>query len=330
MNYWEKVSDWREERTSKLSNLYQAYRFYFLAFLLGLLPTLFVYGYYYYKKSPPLVSEIKEDTSLYGQLTGLPQTDPSQMTLPELRLENSGLVPEEPEVEEWERSGLKVLSGKILPIFQKNDPLTDGSASPSASQEEEFSIVGIRIVGEMKNIGKEVISGAKAIIKFYDDDEKLLATKIGNWTEGYEFLSLGPEEINVYDLLVPNPPEAKWISIQLKEDRSEGISRSRILPELKVKEKSLEETSLEQDEEVLFYYKFKAILVNTEEGEIINPKVYLWLKDAEGKVIGVAYKNFEADLVTQDQELEANLLLVPFTSEEELFSYEVKVFGEKL
>lgn len=322
MSHWEN----RTNGTHKTYKTYRTYRTYFLVFLLGLVPTLFVYGYYYYKKSPPLVSEIGKDSSLFSQLTGLPQTGPSQ-NLPELMLEKGGLVPEE---EEWESSGLKVLSGKVVPIVKKNTPFTEGSSSPSASQEEEFSIVGIRVVGEMKNVGKEVITGAKAIIKFYDEEEKILATKIGNWTEGYEFLALEPDEVNVYDLLVPNPPKSKWISIQLKKDPSEKANRLRSA-NLKIKEKSLEEASLKQDEEEIVYYKFKGILINTDEAEVINPKVYLWLKNDEGKVIGVTYKTFEADLLTKDKELEVNLLVVPFTLEKEkVFGYEMKAFGEVL
>lgn len=324
MSYWEN----RTNGTHKTYKTYRTYRTYFLVFLMGLLPTLFVYGYYYYKKSPPLVSEIGKDSNLYSQLTGLPQAGPSQMNLPELMLEKSGLVPEE---EKWESSGLRVLSGKVVPIMQKKTPLTEDSSSPSASQEEGFSIVGIRVVGEMKNVGEEVVTGAKAIIKFYDDEEKLLATKIGNWTEGYEFLPLGPGEINVYDLLVPNPPKSKWISIQLKENQGEATGGIRGLPELKIKEKDLEETSLKQEEEEIVYYKFKGILVNTGEAEIANPKVYVWLKNDEGKVIGITSKTFEADLLTKNDELEVNLLLVPFTLEEEkVFGYEMKAFGERL
>jgi len=234
-------------------------------------------------------------------------------------------------------SELKVLSANMVGIWDKSE------------------LVGLRIIGEIKNISNQVINGAKPVIRFYGN-EKLMATKVGNWNEGYQFLKLEPGEINVYDILIPNPPESEMITVEMRgesADDPEGTIRNSFDPGssedfdpgssfpdrgnsgssatyLKIKEKNLSKEILEKDNQKMIYYKFTGILININPAEIINPRIYVWLKNDQGKVIASAYKTFESDLLTKNQELEVNLLLIPFTPDSKQFEYEVKTWGERL
>jgi len=98
---------------------------------------------------------------------------------------------------------------------------------------------------------------------------------------------------------------------------------------LKIKEKKLEPAVIKRGQDELAYFKFSGILINKSSAEIVNPGLYVWLKSEEGKVIGIASKTFEADLLLPEQELEAILLLIP-VSTGKTFDFEVKTFGEKL
>lgn len=240
------------------------------------------------------------------------------------------------------------------PINEDQDTDSLLTAPSSDSEEETFSpspkvdnqanspvkLAGIRVLGEVKNIGQKTAKGAKAIVRFYaspnktsanqDKQLKLVATKVASFNQNYQWLALKPNEVNVYDLLIPNPPASETITIEFKADsESAPKSKSESLSELKVKSKKLEDASLKRGQEELAYFKFSAVLTNLSEKEIVNPGLYVWLKNDEGKVIGFASKTFETDILIPNQEMEANLLIVP-VSAGTMFGYEVKTFGERI
>ena len=229
------------------------------------------------------------------------------------------------------------------------------SPSPSSSNLEPRTsngavrLAGLRILGEVKNIGQETVYSAKALVRFYGQSStsnleplsadrqdrtsnSLLATKVAQFNQGYQFLPLSPGEINVYDLIVASQPESNTVTVELRAEDSKSSAKSPELSSdnfLKITSKKLEPLTIKKGETELTYYQFSCQLVNKSDAEIVNPGLYVWLKNNQGKVIGLTGKIFETDLLTPDQELEVKLMIAPVNLDE-VFNFEVKTFGEKL
>ncbi len=231
---------------------------------------------------------------------------------------------------------LQVLSMNMIGLWSQTETSATGqadSASETGAAAEQAKLTGIRVVGEVKNESAEIITAAQPVVRFYQaDNNQLLATKIGQWSEGYQFVSLAPGEVNVFDLIVTNPPSVEAITLEMRGTAAVPTSSAGGPGSfLKVKEKKFEEAVVEKGDQKAVYYKLTGILVNTGQQEIINPRISAWIKDDQNKVIAVGYKEFSADLLAPQQELEANLILIPFSSGSgTVFSQEVKVWGEEI
>jgi hypothetical protein len=214
--------------------------------------------------------------------------------------------------EEEEKASLKILNANVIGIYEEND------------------LKGLRILGELINIGKDLIPELKPIIRFYGKDSELLATKVANWNENYQFIPLAPNESGLYDILVSSPPDSETITLEMKLQENEKIKKDPTV-NLKVKNTNLEEASLARGDENVAYFKFSGTLMNIGVKAIVSPGIYVWLKDDQGKVIGTAYKTYQSDLLEKGQELEVNLVLIPVSpGSGKTFGFEVKTFGEKL
>jgi hypothetical protein len=248
-------------------------------------------------------------------------------------------------------SALKVLSANLIGIPGKAEAQkpaqkpsfkvsskSSGLNSAEATDSAKPKLAGIRILGEVENTGKDTVRDAKIIIRFFRNG-KLIAKKLGAWNQTYKFIPLSPGEINVYDVLVPSPPESDSVTIEMEEMEPgdspkpgfKGFLKAWLFssPALKIKEASIKPAVVEQQGQKLSYYKFSGTLVNTADWEISNPGIYVWIRNDKGKVIGIGSQFFESDLLIPEATLEAKIAIVP-VSAEEMFDYKVKTFGKKL
>lgn len=218
------------------------------------------------------------------------------------------------------------------------DEEATSAALPAPDEEKpELTLAGVRIMGEIQNVGGSTVYEANAFVRFYDQNKNVLAIKVGEWSQGYKFLPLAPEVTGVYDVVVLNPPEFETVTIEMKVD----IADKRLslkdpkgsafydTESLKVKSKALEPTTTQQGNQQINYFTFNGTLVNKGKAEIVNPAIYVWLKNREGKVIGLAAKTLASDLLLPEQELSVSLFVIPVTTDE-MASFEVRTFGEQL
>lgn len=248
-------------------------------------------------------------------LTDIKQELGSEVKLPEFTPLNQEKNPS--------ATKLTVLSATLVAVEETID---QKETTASTSQ-----LSGIRILGEVQNTGNQSVKNTKTIVRFYDQDKQLLATKVGIWNQSYKFTPLEPEQINVYDFLIAKPPKSSSITIAMEPAESDDAEKLKNLDlsSLKFKNKKLEAQTIERQKGKINYYKFSGTLTNIAKYEIINPEVYVWIKNDKGKVVGLGSKIFETDLLIPKQELKVDLLILP-VSNEAMLNYETKILGEKL
>ena len=220
-------------------------------------------------------------------------------------------------------------SDASTPGESPSTPLRTGNPTPGESAPGQAPrLAGLRILGEYQNVGNIPSGDVQAIVRFFDENDRLLATKRAEPTSPFRFLPLEPNEISSYDILIPEPPPSVRLQIDLKpgkEQSSDPESLSR--QQLKFKEKDISLTSTTNQGSNLTYYKFTGTMINVSPNTLTNFLVYVWLKDSEGKVFAMAVKEFRYDLLTPNQELEVLMPILP-AKEGEMEIYEVKLWGE--
>ena len=270
----------------------------------------------------------------------LPQIETLEQNLPQLNLEQNLSVKEASP-----GALLRVLNGKVLPVYNQpnRSDKPDRSDSPEATEAAIIRLSALRIIGEVENTGDSTVTEATAVLRFFDENNKLITTKIANWNN--EIFPLDPQEIRVYDVVVPNPPKSETIAIELRplsttsnesnaDDQSnQSGSRQKIHPLLKNRQfepAEMERRDPQTKEKIkIKYYKFTATLVNNNDFDIVAPTIYLWIKNDKNEVIGLAQKGFPNDVLATNEELPVEMLIVPLTKEE-VFTHEVKVEAKKL
>ena len=101
-------------------------------------------------------------------------------------------------------SQLHALSANLFGVF-------DGSEQ----QVVPPKLVGIRIMGEVQNVGKTIVQEFSPVVRFLDVDNKEIAKKVGRVTSGFDFFGVLPNAKTLYDVIVDNPPEADKMEIIL-------------------------------------------------------------------------------------------------------------------
>ena len=218
----------------------------------------------------------------------------------------------------------------ISAIPPSEDPPAGGSEE-GLSSNSKLELVGVRILGEYQNVGNMTAHDVRPIIRFYDKTDRLLATKRAEPTSPFRFLPLEPNEISLYDVSVPSPPDSQKFQIELKPvPPSKETASSTLSPKyLKLKEKSLEDAVATTETGTVNYHKFNGTMVNTSQNTLTNILVYAWLKNKDNKVFANGVKEFSHDLLAPNQELEVLMSILP-TQLSEVESYEVKLWGEPM
>jgi hypothetical protein len=245
----------------------------------------------------------------------------SEIKLPEVILGDSDLNPDDPnKLDIVNDKHLKVISANMIGIYSEAERLQE---DPEATAEATPTLAGIRVVGEVQNIGKSSVTDAKVLVRFFDKERTPVATRIGAWNQTYKFLPLAPNEFNVYDVLIPNPPESESITIEFEPA---DASTPESVNAIKIKNKSLNKQTATGNNRQITYYTLTGQLVNISGKDIVSPGVYVWLKNEENKIIALGSKIFDTDLLEPDQELEVELIASPLTTGD-METFEIKTFA---
>jgi len=187
---------------------------------------------------------------------------------------------------------------------------------------------GLRILGEIQNMGNKMIENAIVLVNFYGADEALMDTKIGVWHQDYKFLSLAPGEINIYEVLIPEPPTSESVTVGIQ---SIPLDQANSPIRLEIKSEKLEGAVLEKDGQQIHYFKFTGTLVNNNDFAVVNPGIYVWIKDDKDKVISASYKTFNDKRLEKGEELNVRLDLLPLSSESKVaYHTRGRAFAENL
>lgn len=200
---------------------------------------------------------------------------------------------------------------------------TDGSF---AKAKKEYRMVGVRIMGEVKNVGAKTVRGFLPSVSFYDKGNKLLATKRGYANTSSPFLPLETDEVGGYDIIVRDPPaEMEKIEIRLKASQpQENI----LWQALKVKDKSLKSHKSSEGSGEVAYYQFVGTLLNDSKETVEAPTVLVWVKNSEGRVVAMQSHSYTDDLLSPKKDIQASFLI----RTNKLISnpvFEVRTFGRK-
>ena len=236
---------------------------------------------------------------------------------------------------------LKIVSANLIAIYEEtadSETARQPDSQPDSETGEETAdsetnqpvsntaprLAGLRILGEYQNIGQTTANDVQAIIHFFDEDNHLLATKRAEPASPFRWLPLEPEQISLYDVVVPEPPPSARLQVELKEKKNQDpLPLS--LEELKLKENELSAATSNN----VNYHQFKGAIINVSEKTLTNILLYIWLKDIEGRVFAHAIKSFPYDLLAPDQELNVVVPVLP-AKEGKMAVYEVKLWGEEM
>lgn len=273
-----------------------------------------------------LLPKVNKNNLEEDKLSPLPQ---ETRQTSKIRVVSANLVGQYEQVKE-EQGGLEAEEGGL-----ENKEREQVSPSSVPTPAPAIKLVGLRVVGEIQNIGQKRVEAISAVVRFGDENNNFVANKLAVLTEPYEFLGLEPGETGFYDVSVPNPPESARIEIGINPIAGQSLKED--FTGLKISQKKLEEkiTSLpaqagNQGQEMT-YFEASGEIWNTEEDKnlmVQAPTVRFWLKDENGQVFGWGQKKFEADLLSSGQKLEFKFFIIPVKAAK-LAGFEVEAFGKK-
>lgn len=210
--------------------------------------------------------------------------------------------------------GIKVVSGNIIPVLKEQ-----------AQQE----VGALRVVGEMSNLSSSKVKNVQVLLRLFDENEELVATKVGTWNPSTSFTPLSLGETGVYDVVVPGrPPAFAQASVEIRAAEPEEDKNFVSSAVLELRDQNLELKEAQSEGQTVEYFRFTGKLVNRSQREIVNPGVLVWLKNVDNRVYALASQKFTADLLAPGKKLPVELNLIPFSGGE-LIDYKVKTFGEE-
>lgn len=216
---------------------------------------------------------------------------------------------------------LGVVSASLVPIFD-----------PSAIS-GQARLSGLRVLGEVSNMGTQAVTGISPVIRFLDTDGAVMASKIARYSSGWDFFGVLPNEKTYYDVTVDNPPQAEKLEIILN---AASASDSALFDELKIASRSMEiKTANYQGEaseagaQKVEYYSVSGQVVNTMPDPVSDIAIYTWVKDGEGRVYAFARQDFKNDLLASGEKIDFKLTLLPLKTGETYDSYELAAWGKR-
>src|SRR3989344_4409808 len=243
-----------------------------------------------------------------------------------------------------------VLSANLFGVF---DPSAgslrsdSGQAGQGPSAGLTPKLVGIRILGEIENRASGKIDGLSPVVRFLDQEGKVMGQKVGRLTPGFGFLGFMPQEKTVYDVMVEDPLQADKLEIIINSAPGEG---GKFEP-LKVAGRNIEVKTARyqggQDASAsggpvgsegemteatppeIEYYTVSGQAENGLVDAVTEITVYAWVKGAGGEVFSFGRQDFGSDLVNPGEKVDFRINLVPFKADEIYDSYAVAVWGRR-
>lgn len=208
------------------------------------------------------------------------------------------------------------------------------------TDQQTQKVTGIRILGEMNNLGDKIVNGISPVVHFINRDGKTIGQKIGRLSSGWEFFGVAPNEKTLYDVTIDNPPEADKLEIILNVS---SATDSALFENLKIASRSVEvKTATYQGSgsgaqgtesagagEKVQYYSVSGSVINTLSDPVSDITIYSWARDKEGKVFTFNRQNFKNDLLVVGDKVDFRILLLPLKTSEKFDSYEVAAWGKR-
>lgn len=237
------------------------------------------------------------------------------------QLSKSGLLP----------SRIAVVSANLAAVYDNNQVMT-----------------GIRILGELANIGDGFVESVDPVVRFYNTSGTLVSQKIAQFTSGFDFKEAAPGDKVLYDVTVPSPPTSDRLEIVFNIVSS--TASANFLP-LKIASRSMEmkfanvsansqtDSSASPGAEAsvsattapspqVQYYTVSGKVVNTYNQLVSDIVIYAWGKDAAGKVFSFGRADFKNDLLSPSDQVDFKIILLPFKYDQKMESYEIAAWGK--
>jgi hypothetical protein len=251
---------------------------------------------------------------------------------------------------------LKTLSANLIAEFEpistspENSPARNASQSDADGQNSPnpesslssvlsptsppMKIKSLRVLGELINNGKKTVEDTTPIITFYDAENQKINDKVANFSDGYIFPKLKPNEKYFYDILIkdlPNGFQNLTIFFQASSSPAKALATAGLSTTLKLESRDIEENiaTASSGGQNYYYYRVKGKMINTGSKSIKNAKVVSYAKDKNDRVFAWNSETFPSDLLNQNQRQQINILITPLKNDR-AENFEVFFFGEEL
>lgn len=208
---------------------------------------------------------------------------------------------------------LNVVSANLVGVFDQNGSLT-----------------GIRILGEIENFGDRFVNEISPVVRFLDDKGNALGQKIAHASTNFNFKSVEPRGVNLYDVTVDSPPQSEKMEIFFNTVSS---SDSAIFETLKIASRSMEiktaTTGASESAQTVEYYLVKGAVVNPLDLPVTEIVVYAWTKNEEGKVFGFGKTEFKNDLLPSGEKIDFQIIVLPVQNNQKISTYEISAWGKR-
>jgi len=198
---------------------------------------------------------------------------------------------------------------------------------------DKDKMTGVRILGEIINLGGGFVESVDPIIRFYDAKGKLIAQKIGKFTSGFDFKEIPSQEKTVYDVTIDSPPPSDRLEIVFNVSSS---SHSASLLPLKIASKSMELKTTNVTSEAsdsaaqkVDYYTISGKVVNTFSNLISDIVIYAWGRDVSGRVFAFGRADFKNDLLSPSDKVDFKIIMLPIRTDQKIDSYEIAAWGKE-
>lgn len=265
------------------------------------------------------------------------------------------------------QSQLHVLSANVFGVFDSTaqNPAQSNPFAPAPAPK----LVGIRIMGEVGNVGSTVVEEVSPAVRFLDSSDNEIGRKVGRLTPGFSFFGVLPNSQSIYDIMVDEPPNADKMEIVLNTVSATTSAKYDVL---KIVKKAIDvKTAVNQQQSPskpknasdsgaasqsaqksvsggpagsegeetqsdttsapteIEYYTVTGSVQNSLSDPVSDVSVYVWVKDGDGRVFSFGRQDFKGDLIATGKNVSFSINLFPFKDGEKYASYEVAAWGKR-
>lgn len=218
-------------------------------------------------------------------------------------------------------TGSADLSRAILPT-----KLAVLSANLAAVTDKDGKTTGIRVVGEVGDLGEKYINGANAIIRFYASSSAQPIQKIARPSANWDFLTVYPQDKVLYDVTVDAPPPSERLEVVFDVT---SASSSAIFNQLKIASRNMETKEASSSGQMIQYYLAGGRVVNTFSNPISDIVIYGWAKNKENRVFALGRTDFKNDLLNPGDGIDFKIIMIPFQADQKFLNYEISAYGKE-